>query len=151
IWYFVYRDPLEHKQVNEAELKHIESGGGLLDKKSTDDTGQKRRFKWKDLKEVLSYKKLWGIYLGQFAVNSTLWFFLTWFPKYLVDYRGLAFIQSRYWASLPYLVAFAGVFCSDFLSDCLIKKGVSAAKARKRPIIIGLLVSAFIVGANYVD
>jgi len=99
----------------------------------------------------LSHRKLWGIYLGQFAVNATLWFFLTRFPKYLVDYRGMDFIHSGYWASIPYLAAFVGVLSSGFLSDYLIKKGVSAAKARKRPIIVGLLISALILGANYVD
>ncbi|OXI97728.1 hypothetical protein CFB48_19875 [Burkholderia sp. AU33647] len=39
-------------------------------------------------------RKLWGIYLGQFALNSTLWFFLTWFPTYLVKYRGMDFLTS---------------------------------------------------------
>jgi len=151
VWYLFYRDPLKHSKVNEEELKHIESGGGLLDARAEEGTASKKGFKWSDLKEVLSHRKLWGIYIGQFAVNSTLWFFLTWFPKYLVDYRGMDFIQSGYWASIPYLAAFVGVLSSGFLSDYLIKKGVSAAKARKRPIIIGLLVSVFILGANYVD
>jgi len=147
VWYLFYRDPLEHKAVNTAELEHIESGGGLLDKQQVE---KKAAFRWADLKAVLSYRKLWGIYIGQFAVNSTLWFFLTWFPKYLVDYRHLDFIKSGYWASVPYLAAFTGILCSGFLSDYLVKKGVSPAKARKQPIIIGLLVSAFILGANYV-
>ncbi|HEY1848517.1 MAG TPA: MFS transporter, partial [Opitutaceae bacterium] len=31
---------------------------------------------------------LWGIYIGQFSVSSILWFFLTWFPTYLEQYRG---------------------------------------------------------------
>lgn len=151
IWYFFYRDPLKHTKVNKGELEHIESGGGLLDRKVEDNGVPKESFKWADLKEVLSHRKLWGIYIGQFAVNATLWFFLTWFPKYLVDYRGMDFINSGYWASIPYLAAFTGVLSSGFLSDYLIKKGVSAAKARKRPIIIGLLISVFILGANYVD
>lgn len=151
IWYYYYRDPLKHSKVNAAELQHIASGGGLLDGQSTVKSKVKKTFIWADLKEVLSHRKLWGIYIGQFAVNSTLWFFLTWFPKYLVDYRGLDFIKSGYYASIPYLAAFMGVLCSGFLSDFLIKKGVSAAKARKRPIIIGLLTSVFILGANYVE
>jgi len=152
IWYFFYRDPLKHPKVNQAELEHIERGGGLLDSKTTETHApSKKSIQWADLKEVLSHRKLWGIYLGQFAVNATLWFFLTWFPKYLVDYRGMDFIHSGYWASIPYLAAFVGVLSSGFLSDYLIKKGVSAAKARKRPIIVGLLISALILGANYVD
>lgn len=146
VWYIFYRDPLRHKKVNKAELAHIEKGGGLLDNQPD---SSKKKFRWADLREVLSHRKLWGIYLGQFAVNGALWFFLTWFPKYLVDYRGVDFIQSGYLASIPYLAAFAGVLCSGFLSDYLIRKGVPAAKARKRPIIAGLLLSAVIVGANY--
>ncbi|AWO01159.1 MFS transporter [Chitinophaga alhagiae] len=148
VWYIFYRDPHQHKAVNNAELQHIESGGGLLDKQQA---AKRSAFRWADLKAVLSYRKLWGIYLGQFAVNATTWFFLTWFPKYLVDYRGLDFIKSGYWASVPYLAAFIGILCSGFLSDYLVKKGTSPAKARKWPIIIGLLISAFIVGANYVN
>ncbi|MEH6305798.1 MFS transporter [Olivibacter sp. CPCC 100613] len=151
VWYFFYRDPTKHKKVNEAELKMIASGGGLLNQTTAKEANSKRTFKWADLREVLSHRKLWGIYIGQFAVNSTLWFFLTWFPKYLVDYRGMNFIQSGYWASIPYLAAFCGVLSSGFLSDYLIRKGVSTAKARKRPIIIGLLISALILGANYVE
>lgn len=147
IWYLFYRDPQHHKKINTAELEHIEKGGGLLHKSDE----KPKTFRWADLREVLSHRKLWGIYLGQFAVNGALWFFLTWFPKYLVDYRALDFIQSGYWASLPYLAAFTGVLCSGFLSDYLMRKGVSPAKARKRPIIIGLLLSVLIIGANYVS
>lgn len=150
VWYIFYRDPLQHKKVNPAELDHIEKGGGLLHEQSAGVEGRAGKFKWADLREVVSHRKLWGIYLGQFAVNGALWFFLTWFPKYLVDYRGLDFIKSGYWASVPYLAAFLGVLSSGFLSDYLIRKGVSPAKARKRPIILGLLLSVFIIGANYV-
>lgn len=148
VWYFFYRDPLKHGKANKAELTHIKEGGGLLDNASDDPV--RSAFRWTDLREVLSHRKLWGIYLGQFAVNGALWFFLTWFPKYLVDYRGMDFIQSGYWASVPYLAAFAGVLGSGFLSDYLMRRGVPAARARKWPIIAGLLLSVCIVGANYV-
>lgn len=150
VWYLFYRDPLQHKRVNKAELSHIEKGGGLLNKQEQ-SVEKKNSFKWADLKEVLSHRKLWGIYLGQFAVNGALWFFLTWFPKYLVDYRGMGFIKSGYWASVPYLAAFLGVLSSGFLSDYLMRKGLSPAKARKWPIIAGLLLSVTIIGANYVN
>jgi ACS family D-galactonate transporter-like MFS transporter len=153
VWYFFYYDPLDHKGVNKSELQHIENGGGILKRPDAEliKSPKQQTFNWRDLQEVLSHRKLWGIYIGQFSVNSTLWFFLTWFPKYLVDYRGLNFIKSGYWASIPYLAAFAGVLCSGFLSDYLLKKGYSEAKARKRPIIAGLLLSVVIVGANYVN
>jgi ACS family D-galactonate transporter-like MFS transporter len=98
---------------------------------------------------------LWGVYIGQFGVTSTMWFFLTWFPTYLVKYRHLDFIKAGFFsswrASVPFLAAFCGVILSGFFSDFLIKRGVSVSTARKAPIISGLLLSTSIVGANYVD
>ncbi|RAS83724.1 MFS transporter [Priestia endophytica] len=149
IWYIFYRDPAQHKKANKAELAYIKEGGGLVT--PANEKGEKAKFEWENLKEVFIHRKLWGIYLGQFAVNSTLWFFLTWFPTYLVEYRGLDFLKSGFLASAPFLAAFVGVLLSGFLSDFLVKKGVSLGIARKTPIIVGLLLSTSIVGANYVD
>ena len=150
-WYFFYRDPADSSRVNEAELKYIEEGGGLVDRKKTLDKSKPEPFQWNDLKEVFRHKKLWGIYLGQFAVGSTLWFFLTWFPTYLVKYRHINFIQSGFLSSLPFLAAFVGILLAGFLSDYMIKKGISMSVARKTPIITGLLLSMSIIGANYVS
>jgi len=94
---------------------------------------------------------LWGIYIGQFAINASLWFFLTWFPTYLVQYRGLSFLKTGYLASVPFLAACAGLLLSGFLSDYLVSKGKSIGMARKTPIIFGLLLSGSIVGANYTE
>jgi MFS transporter, ACS family, D-galactonate transporter len=151
VWYLFYRNPTEHKKVNEAELNHIEKGGGLINRHAATPGKEKPKFEWSNLKKVFSYRKLWGIYIGQFAVNSTLWFFLTWFPTYLVKYRGLDFLKSGFLASAPFLAAFAGLLTSGLLSDYLLKKGVSVNIARKAPVIFGLLLSASIIGANYVD
>jgi ACS family D-galactonate transporter-like MFS transporter len=148
IWYWVYRNPADHPGVNQAELDHIEKGGGLV---APSSTAAKAPFQWRQLKQVFIHRKLWGIYIGQFAVNSTLWFFLTWFPTYLVKYRGLDYLKSGFLASGPFLAAFVGVLLSGFCSDYLVKRGVDVGIARKTPIIVGLLLSISIVGANYVD
>lgn len=150
IWYMVYREPRDFKGVNEGEIDLIKEGGGLVDIQ-TDAAKAKSGFSWSDLGIVLSKRKLWGIYLGQFCLNSTLWFFLTWFPTYLVKYRGMDFIKSGLLASLPFLAAFVGVLCSGFFSDWLIRRGYTVGFARKLPIISGLLISTSIIGANYVE
>lgn len=150
IWYFFYRDPMEHSKVNKAELEYIAQGGGLVSKTAVKNEEVQQPFKWSNLKEVFIHRKLWGIYMGQFSAGATMWFFLTWFPTYLVKYRGMDFLKSGFLASFPFLAAFAGVLLSGFLSDYLIKKGVSINVARKTPIIVGLLLSVSIIGANYV-
>jgi ACS family D-galactonate transporter-like MFS transporter len=149
VWMIFYRDPLASRTVSRAEIDHIRAGGALVDLETT-DRHSGSRLRWADLALVLSSRKLWGIYLGQYALTSIQWFFLTWFPTYLVKYRHIDFIKAGYVASLPYLAAFAGVLCSGLFSDLLVRRGVAPATARKIPIISGLLASAAIVGANYV-
>jgi len=60
------------------------------------------------------------------------------------------FLQSGLMASVPFLCAFVGVLFSGFLSDFLVRKDVAVGTARKTPVIIGLLLSIAIIGANYV-
>lgn len=149
VWYIFYRDPHEHPKVSQKELNYIKDGGGDLGKKSA--AAKKAGWSRADWDQVLTKKNLWGIYIAQFCVNATLWFFLTWFPTYLVQYRGLSFIKTGFLASIPYLAACAGLLLSGFLSDYWIRKGKSVSASRKPPIIFGLLLSGSIVGANYTD
>ena len=149
-WYFIYKHPSKHKLVNAAELEYIQQDAAVTPTAKAIEVVNQYPFTWRNLQLVFSYRKLWGIYIGQFAINSTLWFFLTWFPTYLVKYRGLDFIKSGFLASAPFIAACAGLLLSGYLSDKLLKKGYSASVARKVPVIAGLLLSACIVGANYV-
>jgi ACS family D-galactonate transporter-like MFS transporter len=148
VWYWRYRDPFESRRMNDAEIKYIQTGGGFADRSAL---AAAEKFQWVDLLKVLSYRKLWGIYIGQIAVNSTIWFFLTWFPTYLVKYRHMDFIKAGFLASLPFLAAFCGILFSGFISDFMMRRGLSATTARKIPVISGLLLCTSIVGANYVD
>ena len=150
IWYLFYRDPLDHSGVNQAELSHIEEGGGVLRGKGK-SSAQAGLWQWSNVKQVVSGRTLWGVYIGQFCVNAMLWFFLTWFPKYLVNYRGLDYNKSSYLAAIPFLAACAGLLLSGFFSDRLVKRGKSVGMARKTPIITGLLISVSIIGANYTN
>jgi len=149
IWYIFYRDPQDHETVSEAELTLIKEGGGIIG----DENNAEGRvnFKLSDLAEAFKHPKLWGIYLGQFCLGSLFIFFLTWFPTYLVEYRGLDFIKSGFLASIPFLAAFFGVLLSGFLSDFLVRRGVSKEASRKGPILVGMLLSISIIGANYTD
>ncbi len=155
IWYLFYRDPDKHGSANRAELDYIKAGGGFFKDKAKKEKQEDNptKFQWGDLLEVLRHKKLWGIYIGQFCIGATFWFFLTWFPKYLQDYKGMDFLSAKtgLLASVPFLGAFLGVLLSGFSSDYMIKKGMSNELARKLPILLGTLISVSIIGANYTD
>lgn len=147
VWYLVYRDPKD-SQANEAELNYIRQGGGLVD---MDEKANVEKGNWSQIKCVLKNRNIWGVFIAQFCLSSILWFFLTWFPTYLVQYRGMAFIKMGFMASLPFLAAYVGILSSGFISDYLIKRGHSVGFARKVPIVTGLILATSIVGANYVQ
>lgn len=100
-WWMVYREPRQFRGANAAEVALIGAGGGVVDLASQ-ASSVRQPVHWADLGAVLSNRKLWGVYLGQFCLSSTLWFFLTWFPTYLVKYRGMDFLQSGLLVSLPF-------------------------------------------------
>jgi MFS transporter, ACS family, D-galactonate transporter len=150
VWFLFYRDPADFRGVNQAEIEYIAARGGIPDL-SQRINQQRKMFDWADLKIVLGRRKLWGVYIGQFGINSTQWFFLTWFPAYMVTYRHVSFAKSGLLEALPFLGAFAGVLLGGFVSDWMLRTGSTLSKARKVPIIVGMLLSSSIVGANYVS
>ncbi len=149
VWFCFYRDPRYFRGVNQAEIDRIAASGGIPD--LSQRLVRSSKFAWPDLILVLSRRKLWGIYIGQFGLVSTQWFFLTWFPTYLVSYRHMDFMKVGLLASIPFFGAFLGVLAGGFLSDWMLRRGASLTNARKVPIILGLLLSSVIVGANYVS
>lgn len=149
IWLWAYRTPRESGRANAAEIAEIEAGGALTELGSAHR--EKPKLTWGDFATVFKYRKLWGVYVGQFAVTSCQWFFLTWFPTYLIEFRHLSFVKTGLYASVPFLAAFVGVLLSGFVSDRILRRGYSLGVARKTPIICGLLLSSSIIGANYVE
>jgi len=151
IWLAAYRTPRESRRANAAEIAYMEAGGALVDLGSAQTRKERRKISLADIATVFKYKKLWGVYIGQFAVTSSQWFFLTWFPTYLVEFRHLSILKSGIYVSLPFIAAFVGVQLAGFLSDRILRAGYSLGAARKSPIIFGLLLSSAIIGANFVD
>jgi ACS family D-galactonate transporter-like MFS transporter len=149
-WYMIYRGPLNYKGTNTAEIETIRRGGGLVDLGEQNTASARRGFNAGDLGQVLSHSKLWGLYIGQYGSTSMQWFFLTWFPTYLVQSHGMSLQRAGLLVPLPFLGAFCGVLCSGLLSDFLVRRGFSLGVARKTPIVTGLLLSTSIIGANFV-
>jgi ACS family D-galactonate transporter-like MFS transporter len=147
VWYLYYRDPHDSKIVSPAELDYIKAGGGLADSGSE----QKIPFSWFKVRQLLSHRQIWGMFIGQFAVMTILFFFLTWFPTYLINGKGLTILKGGFYASVPFLVAILGALFGGWWSDWMVARGYSNSVARKTPIIVGFALAAIIVAANYTD
>ncbi len=151
IWWMFYREPVDHKGANAAELTYIEAGGGLTHSKKEPGEKKKSGFEWRTIGRLLKHRQLTGICLGQFAGNSTLVFFLTWFPTYLATERHMGWLKIGFFAIMPFIAASIGVMFGGTFSDWLLRRGVSPNVARKLPIIAGLLLASTIILANYVE
>ena len=150
VWIKFYQAPSQSKGINKAELDYIREGGAMVDGDAPAEKKARTKLTAADWKLVF-HRKLCGVYLGQFAVTSTLWFFLTWFPNYLTQEKGIAALTAGFMTTVPFLAAFVGVILSGIVADRLVRSGRSLGFARKTPIICGLLISTCIMGANYTN
>ncbi|MBZ6767586.1 MFS transporter [Klebsiella oxytoca] len=144
VWWKFYHEPHQSKTANKAELEYI----GVENTACADENIP---FNWPDAKRLLCCRQIIGASLGQFAGNTTLVFFLTWFPTYLANERHLPWLHVGFFASWPFLAAAIGIFFGGWVSDKILKKTCSVNISRKLPIISGLLLSSCIIIANWVE
>ncbi|MDC7861010.1 MFS transporter [Pantoea ananatis] len=146
VWLFKVRDPLQHPKVNQEEIEYIRDGGGepTLGSKKAQEKITLAQFK-----SVCINRMMIGVYIGQFCVTSITWFFLTWFPTYLYQAKGMSILKVGFIASIPAIAGFVGGLLGGAFSDALLKRGYSLTVARKLPVICGMLLSCVIVIANY--
>jgi ACS family glucarate transporter-like MFS transporter len=149
IWMKTIYNPKEHPRANAAEVAHIEANGGLVDMDQVNkgDNGPK----WHYIAQLLKNRMMVGIYLGQYCINAITYFFLTWFPVYLVQERGMTILKAGIIASLPAIMGFIGGVLGGVLSDWLLRRGNSLTFSRKLPIVCGLMLSTTMVFCNYVQ
>lgn len=148
LWLLYIRDPTRHKKVNQAEIDYIREGGGVPELGVEE---KKEKITFAQIKKVCVNRMMIGVYIGQFCVTSITWFFLTWFPTYLYQAKGMSILKVGFIASIPAIAGFIGGLIGGIFSDYLLKKGYSLAVARKLPIICGMLLSCTIIMANYTN
>ena len=89
--------------------------------------------------------------LGQFCITTLTYFFITWFPVYLVQARHLSILRGGFAAALPALCGSVGGVLGGVCSDQLLRRGCSLTFARKAPIIVGMLLSVTMIACNYTN
>lgn len=152
VWLKYMKNPVDHPGVSDRELEYIEQGGGFIrGHKPADAKASRSNGSWRVVRQLLGNRMLVGVYLAQFCINVLTYFFLTWFPIYLVQARHMTILQAGLIASLPAICGFGGGVLGGLLSDALIRRGHSLTVARKVPIVGGMLLSCCIVGCNYVN
>ncbi|TDV72565.1 MFS transporter [Pseudomonas sp. LP_7_YM] len=154
IWWRHYYLPIHHPKMNATELEYIRAGGGLVDleqRPSNKQAGAAKRSQMADIGRLFKSRMMVGIFLGQYCITAITWFYMSWFPIYLVKERGFDILQAGFVAAIPALCGLIGGVSSGFVSDAILKKTGNLSLARKTPITLGLLLSASIMLCNVVS
>jgi len=152
VWLKTIYGPKDHPNISPAELRYIQEGGALVDAESTSRGSQPAQVNTLAcIKELLSNRMLLGIYIGQYCITTLTYFFLTWFPVYLVQERHMTILKAGFVASLPAIAGFLGGIFGGWLSDRLAKAGYSLSVSRKVPIVLGMIMSMSMIACNVID
>ena len=149
LWVKFIHNPTDHPNMSANELEYITKGGAVVDmdhkKPGAAAGGPKMHY----IKQLLTNRMMLGVFFGQYFINTITWFFLTWFPIYLVQEKGMSILKVGLVASIPALCGFAGGVLGGVFSDHLIKRGATITLARKLPIVMGMLLASSIILCNY--
>jgi ACS family glucarate transporter-like MFS transporter len=143
--------PKDDPRVGAEELAYIERGGALVSLDQPRGSSPAARPRWAHVRQLLGSRMLLGVYIGQYCITTITYFFLTWFPVYLVEGRGMSILKVGAVAALPALFGFVGGILGGVFSDRLLRRGHSLTFSRKTPIVTGMLLSVSMIACNYVE
>jgi MFS transporter, ACS family, glucarate transporter len=110
-WLFWYRDnPAEHPKVNAREAELLAAAAPEA------ASGERAAVDWR---AILGSGRLWCL-LGAAFGSTFMWqFYITWFPTYLKEYRGLSLAEVSFYAGLPFLAGVGANWLGGLATDAL--------------------------------
>ncbi|CAB3650046.1 Hexuronate transporter [Paraburkholderia sediminicola] len=128
-WQFMATDrPHQHPRISDEERRLIESDRSVPEDPS-------------DVKHLGFYLKqpaILAAMISYFGYSYILFFFLTWFPSFLMLDRHLSLKSMSLATVLPWVLGFVGYGLSGVLSDLIFRRTGNALRARKWVLIVCL-------------
>jgi len=127
-FYFLYRNlPEQHPSVNRSELAHIRGCNADGTIKAV-DLHRQLAPPWRI---IFRSPNMWYIAGGYCCFYYGTYFYMTWFPTYLHEYRHLSLKAVGTWASLPLLAGMVGDIVGGTLTDRVYRKTGKLGFARR--------------------
>jgi ACS family hexuronate transporter-like MFS transporter len=124
LWFLVYRDPEKYPRVSPGELALIRSDG-----ENRPEAGMAYGM-------LLRQRATWAFLLGKFLTDPVWWFYLYWIPGFLQLKYNVDLIHIGPPLVTIYLVADIGSIGGGWISSQFMKRGWTAAAARKTAMLI---------------
>jgi len=88
------------------------------------------------LKDVLTRAKTWKLMIARGITDPVWFFYLFWYPKYLLGARGLPLARVAQIGWMVYLFAGAGTLIGGVVAGWLIRRGLAPALAYRRSMLV---------------
>lgn len=163
-WMIVVRDtPEKHPKVNADEIAHIrqdttstntgdETDLAVADSDDTSessttssaaDTPAAAREPWV---HHLWAPAVWSTALAYFGYAWILWTFLTWFPTYLVQERGIDLEGLGVAGTIPWIGGCIGLALGGVITDILVRRSGNPVAPRRHMVVVCLGITALLFG-----
>lgn len=138
-WHLATSTPLEHPKVSQEELALINAERETPVQAAGD--APKTR-----VLDVIRQRAVIVMGLSLFCYNYILYFFMTWFPSYLIDAKGIDLKSMSIVTALPWFVGTLGFIGGGLLIDWVFKRTGRRLFSRKVVLVSCLLVASCCVG-----
>ena len=133
-WRFLVTDlPASNPHVSQEELRFLED--------NREAVAEPPGGVYPRLSAYLGRASTLSLGLGMFAVNYTLYIFISWLPTYLTDALHMPLQQMAIVASIPWIGGLAGYIGGGLLSDFIYNRSADKLRARKFTTIVPLAVA----------
>jgi sugar phosphate permease len=137
LFFWIYRDrPSTHPWMRADERGQVL----LVEREQAGERPAARRaVPWAT---IMSSRTIWGLIIAAAAYTYTIFFFLTWLPTYLVEYRHFSIAHMGLFASLPLIAGMAGDVAGGLLTDRILLATGRLSLARKVVVVPAFLATA---------
>ncbi|GAB3305169.1 MFS transporter [Epidermidibacterium keratini] len=148
-WLAVVRDvPQEHPAANAAEVSYI-TGVDPNAQQTSEGAGHNRPapVPFREWGPYLKRPAVWSTALAYFGYAWILWTFLSWFPTYLVEERGVDLTALAIGGAIPWVGGCIGLAAGGILTDWLVRRSGNPVAPRRNLVIVCLTMTALLFAA----
>ena len=128
IWFLAYRNPTDVALTAEETVYRTEG----------DPAGQRTKVSFREWRRLFGFRTTWGMILGYFGCIYLTWIYTAWLPGYLEIERHMSVKFTGFAAAVPFAWGVVGGVLGGYVSDILVRRGVSPVKSRRYPAAIAL-------------
>ncbi len=148
VWPLIYSRPENSRFLSESERRKVVDDTTLERSMSSDGGG---KLPWRAL---LKTRELRGLVVSRFLFDPVFYFYMFWIPQYLHQARGASLVRIGQLTWIPFLVlGFSSIF-GGWVSDKLVRRGISIDKARKALLLGSALltpISIFAISVYHIE